>query len=110
MAVDLTVVATPGYFATMGMEYVALKRRAERNGPTAADYERNDTFASLAMGVGSLIVPVVMAKVLKPITPGKGRYGKALIGVAAAAIAATTAADVMGRRLDAEAPNEVDES
>ena len=44
---DLTAVATPGYFATMGVENQLLKRRAERIGPSAADYEKGDTLAKI---------------------------------------------------------------
>lgn len=106
---DLTVVATPGYFATMGAEYRYLKKRAERQGPSAADYEKNDTIASLTMGVASLIAPFVMPKLLAPITPGKGKYGKALVATAVAAVAATTIADAVARRAErdgASDPNE----
>ena len=95
---DLTVVATPGYFATMGAEYRYLKKRAERDGPSAADYEKNDTIASLTMGVASLVVPFVIPKLLRPITPGKGKLGKALVATAAAAVAVTTIADAVARR------------
>ena len=56
--VDLTAVATPGYFGSMGLENWLLKRRAERIGPTAADYERGDTLANLAMGTASLFIPM----------------------------------------------------
>lgn len=98
--IDLTVAAIPGYFASMGVEYVYLKRRAEREGPSAADYERRDTIASLAMGVGSLVAPLAAARVLAPITPGKGRFAKALLAGAAGAVAVTTTADVVARRLD----------
>ena len=45
------------------------------------------------MGVGSLVVPFAMAKVLAPFVPGKGKYGKALLVTAAVAAAVTTAAD-----------------
>jgi sterol desaturase/sphingolipid hydroxylase (fatty acid hydroxylase superfamily) len=95
--VDLTVVATPGYFATMGAEYRYLKKRAERQGPSAADYEKNDTIASLTMGVASLVVPFVIPKLLRPITPGKGKFGKVLVATAAAAVAVTTIADAVAR-------------
>ena len=50
---DLTVVATPGYFATMGAEYRYLKKRAERAGSVARPTtRRSDTITSLTMGVG----------------------------------------------------------
>jgi len=94
---DLTVVATPGYFGTMGAEYLYLRRRAERYGPSPADYQRDDTRTSLAMGVGSLLGPLVVPKILGPITPGFGRFGRILVGGAIGAIAATTIADVVVR-------------
>jgi len=96
--VDLTTAAIPIYFGGMGLEYRALKRRAERLGAQPSDYERRDTVASLAMGVGSLVAPIALAKLLAPITPGKGRYGKALVGLAVGAVAATTIADAVNRR------------
>lgn len=95
---DLTVVATPGYFGTMYAEHKVLERRAAEHGPAAADYEPNDTKASLTMGVLSLVVPFVMPKLLAPIVPGKGKHGKKLVVFAAGAIAATTVADAIVRR------------
>ncbi len=94
---DPTVVAIPGYFATMGAEYEYLKRRAERDGPSPADYERNDTITSLAMGVGSLLAPIVLPPLLRPITPGVGRFGRVLVGTAIGAAIATTLADRLAR-------------
>ena len=94
---DLTVVATPGYFGTMGAEYLYLRRRAERDGPSPADYQGDDTRTSLAMGVGSLLGPLVVPKILGPITPGSGRFGRVLIGAAVGAVVATTIADVIVR-------------
>ena len=94
---DLTVVATPGYFGTMGLEYEVLKRRAARDGPSAADYERRDTIASLSMGVGSLLAPFVLPRLLRPVTPGRGRYAKVLVVSVASAAAITTVADWVGR-------------
>ena len=95
---DLTEKATPLYFATMAAEAWWLhKRRAER-GATAADYTRNDTFASLAMGTASLVAPMVAYKALSPVVPGKGKYGTALLATAAITAAATTIADVVARR------------
>jgi sterol desaturase/sphingolipid hydroxylase (fatty acid hydroxylase superfamily) len=104
VAVDLTVAAVPGYFASMGVEHLYLKRRAQRRGaPAPSDYERRDTLASLAMGVGSLVAPMVLPKLLKPFTPGKGRYGKALVATAVGAAAITTVADWYARRAAARA-------
>ena len=95
---DLTVVAVPFYFGSMAAEYLWLRRRAGRRGPTAGDYERRDTVASLAMGVGSLVAPLVVPTLLRPFTPGRGRYGKALVATALGAVVVTTAADVVARR------------
>jgi sterol desaturase/sphingolipid hydroxylase (fatty acid hydroxylase superfamily) len=99
-ALDLTVLAVPFYFASMGAEYLWLRRRAAQRGPTAGDYERRDTLASLAMGVGSLVAPLVAPKLLAPFTPGRGRYAKALVTAALGAVAATTVADYVARRVD----------
>jgi sterol desaturase/sphingolipid hydroxylase (fatty acid hydroxylase superfamily) len=86
----------------MGVEYAHHRSRRARTGvEVPGDYERRDTVTSLAMGFGSILVPLVSPKVLGPITPGKGRYGKALVAGAVSAAAITTAADVVVRRLDA---------
>jgi len=106
---DLTIAATPVYFGTMGVEAAWLRRRAEQQGPSAADYERRDTLASLAMGVGSALVPLVIPKLLDPITPGKGKYGKALIAAAVGAVAVTTIADFVARRDEAQIKDEDEE-
>ncbi len=95
---DLTVLAVPFYFGSMAVEYVLLHRQASQRGPTAADYERRDTLASLTMGVGSLVAPLVVPRLLRPITPGRGRFGKAFVAAVLGAAAVTTAADVVARR------------
>jgi sterol desaturase/sphingolipid hydroxylase (fatty acid hydroxylase superfamily) len=99
---DLTVIAVPFYFASMAAEYCWLRRRAAARGPSAGDYERPDTVASLAMGVGSLVAPLVVPRLLRPFTPGRGRYGKAVVIAALGAVAVTTVADVVARREDAD--------
>ena len=81
----------------MGLEYQYLKRRAQRSGPTAADYERHDTTTSLTMGVLSLAAPFVAPKLLAPFVPGRGKYGKALLATAAGAAIVTTIADLVAR-------------
>ena len=101
---DLTVVAIPAYFGGMGAEYLWLKRTAAERGLTPGDYERRDTIASLSMGMGSLVAPIVMSKVLAPITPGKGRYAKALVVTAIGAAVVTTVADVLARKGDGPLP------
>jgi sterol desaturase/sphingolipid hydroxylase (fatty acid hydroxylase superfamily) len=94
---DLVVAAIPGFFATMGIEHALLRRRAEERGPTAGDYERRDTIASLSMGVGSFLVPLAMSKLVAPITPGRGRYARVAVGAVVGAAALTTVADVVAR-------------
>ncbi|HEY5108101.1 MAG TPA: sterol desaturase family protein [Acidimicrobiales bacterium] len=103
--VDLTVVAVPGYFAAMGAEYwLQRKRLAEGGAPTAGDYETKDTLASLAMGSLSLLAPFVVPRLLRPVTRGKGRFAKALVGAAVGAAAVTTVADVLARRAEGRTP------
>jgi len=87
----------------MAGEYFWLRRRAAQKGPTAGDYERRDTLASLAMGVGSLLAPLVGPKLLAPFTPGRGRYGKAVVVGALGAATATTVADFVARRIEDDA-------
>lgn len=95
---DLTLAAVPGYFATMGAEYMYMKKQAETREPTAGDYERQDTIASLAMGVGSILAPLTITKLANQFTPGKGRYAKALIiGTVGAAVVATVADRVVAK-------------
>jgi sterol desaturase/sphingolipid hydroxylase (fatty acid hydroxylase superfamily) len=100
--VDATQAAVPVYFGTMGAEYKWLQQRAEREGPSAADYERRDTITSLTMGVASLLAPIIMPKVLAPFVPGKGKYGKALVATAIGAVAVTAVADRVARHAEDE--------
>ncbi len=90
---DATVLAIPFYFGSMEAERRYLARRAEEEGASPADYERNDTIASLSMGVGSLVLPLAVHRLVKHVTPGRGRFGTALVGTAVAAAVATTVAD-----------------
>ena len=99
-AVDLTVVAVPFYFGAMALEHRALKRRRAVEGPSAGDYERRDTLASLSMGVASLVAPLVMPRLLGPVTPGKGRWGRALVAAAVGGAAVVTVADLVARRAE----------
>ncbi len=99
---DATVVATPFYFGSMEAERRYLRARAAREGPSRADYERRDTITSLTMGVASLLAPMVMPRLLAPFTPGKGRYGKALVAGAIGSVAVTAIADRVARRAGAD--------
>jgi sterol desaturase/sphingolipid hydroxylase (fatty acid hydroxylase superfamily) len=97
--VDLTVLAIPAYFAAMGAEYAWQRAHPVEPGTRAGDYQTADTLASLAMGVGSLVAPYVAKRVLDPVTPGVGRYGRALLATGAAAAVLTTVGDVVRRRV-----------
>ncbi len=104
---DLTVVAIPFYFGSMGAEYVFLHNKEAKEPPSvsrigrdisAGVYERPDTIASLTMGVGSLVMPLVMPRLLRPFTPGRGKLGRALLLTALGAAAVTTIADEIAKR------------
>ncbi|MFA5885452.1 MAG: sterol desaturase family protein [Acidimicrobiia bacterium] len=95
---DLTVAAIPGFFSTMAAELVWLRRHADEQRYDAGQYERRDTITSLTMGVGSLVVPLVTDRLLRPVTPGKGRYARALVATAVTAAVVTTVADQVRRR------------
>ncbi|MHB1139412.1 MAG: sterol desaturase family protein [Microthrixaceae bacterium] len=99
---DLTVIAIPGFFASMGYEHWWLQRRAAVAGPSPVDDERNDTIASLSMGVGSLVIPLVASRVAKNFAVGSGRWAKPLLGVAGAAAVTTVVADALRRANDQE--------
>ena len=99
MKVDLTVLAIPAYFAAMGAEVAWQRAHPVEPGTRAGDYQTADTLASLAMGVGSLVAPYVAKKALDPVTPGRGRYARALLTVGAAAAVLTTVGDVVRRRV-----------
>jgi sterol desaturase/sphingolipid hydroxylase (fatty acid hydroxylase superfamily) len=94
---DLTVVAIPGFFASMGYEAWWLDRRAKSEGPSAVDYERNDTLASLAMGTGSLFIPLATKKLAQNLAVGSGKWAKPLLGLAGAAALTAVVADAVGR-------------
>jgi sterol desaturase/sphingolipid hydroxylase (fatty acid hydroxylase superfamily) len=100
---DLTVLAIPGFFGSMAYESKWLQRRAEAEGPSPVDYERNDTMASLAMGTGSLVIPVLTSRLAKNFELGKGRWATRLLAVGIAAAAATAVADAVARSADREA-------
>jgi sterol desaturase/sphingolipid hydroxylase (fatty acid hydroxylase superfamily) len=101
---DLTVLAVPFYFGSMAVEYVWLRRRARRLGPSAGQYERRDTLASLAMGTGSLVAPFVIPPLLRPFSLRRGRSGRAVVAGVVGAAAVTTVADRVVRRSLATGP------
>ncbi len=95
---DLTVGAIPFYFSSMGAEAWYLKRRAEREGPSSSDYERDDTLANLAMGTLSLVVPLATRALAEKIAPQRSKVGKGLVAAAVAGAAVTTWADRRARK------------
>ena len=103
---DLTVLAIPAFFGAMAAEYAWQRRHPATPGENrAGDYELNDTIASLAMGVGSLIAPFVAKRVLDPLTPSTGRWGKVLLGTALAAGTATAVGDILRRHAAGTLPD-----
>ncbi len=100
---DLTVLAIPGFFGSMAYEARWLERRAQVEGPSPVDYERNDTLASLTMGTGSLVIPLLTSKLSKHFELGRGRWAKQLLAVGLAAAAATAVADAVARSAEHEA-------
>jgi sterol desaturase/sphingolipid hydroxylase (fatty acid hydroxylase superfamily) len=105
--IDLSVAVTPAYFASMAWEQRTLDRRALEQGPSAAEYQRPDTQASLGMGVLSLTTPLtaMLVSCAVPWRTGTSRrrsgvIGKVVLGVAVGAAATTTVADVVARRAD----------
>lgn len=103
MAVDLIALAIPGFFGSMAYESRWLRRRAETEGPSPVDYERNDTLASLAMGTGSLVIPLLTRKLSRNFEVGRGRWAKPLVGVGLAAGAISAVADAVSRTSGREA-------
>ena len=96
---DLTVLAIPAFVGAMAAEVLWQRRHPAPPGTSRAGaYELADTIASLTMGVGSLVAPFVSARLLDPVTPGRGSWARVLMGVAVGATAATTVSDVVRRR------------
>ncbi|MEI2638319.1 MAG: sterol desaturase family protein [Microthrixaceae bacterium] len=94
---DLISIAIPGFWASMGYEAWWLKRRAQQDGPSPVDYELKDTMASLAMGTGSLVVPLVAARMARSFAAPSGKYTRKALAVAAAAASAATVIDGIRR-------------
>ena len=120
MAFDPTVAAVPAYAASILAERAWLRRRSAAVSPSvgqpsvgrpsvgrppAAGYETRDMVTSLAMGTASLLVPLVVPRMLRPITPGVGRHGRTLVIGAAALAAVTVVADRLGRLDEGGSPS-----
>jgi len=104
--VDPVVAAIPFYFATMAAERAVLARLPEDRRALGA-YEWPDAAVSLTMGVGSLLAPLVLPRILRPFGPG-GRHGRTTMAVAAVAAAVAAGGDHFDRRhrLTTSAPGE----
>jgi hypothetical protein len=94
---DPTLWAIPVFFASIAAERAWYRRHPGQRDPSGG-YETRDTMASLSMGQLSVIAPIVLPTLLRPLTPGRGRFAKALLGVAAASAAAAAGADLGLRR------------
>ena len=95
--VDLTVAAIPFYFATMGAEARWHAKRRVPGTSQPGDYERDDTLTSLAMGVGSLLAPMVSKPLMKKFDLGAGRWARTALVATAAAGATALVADAVVR-------------
>lgn len=94
---DPTVFAIPLFFATMAVEAILQHRRTKRLGASPGSYERRDTVASLTMGSLSIVAPLFLPKVLRPLTPGRGKLGPPLLGLTAVTAATSIVADRVAR-------------
>jgi sterol desaturase/sphingolipid hydroxylase (fatty acid hydroxylase superfamily) len=92
MVADLSALAAPIYIGSMVVENRALQKRAAQIGPSAADYLKPDTRASLSMGLGSGVYPALIF-LSRSFVPRRGRLAKAAIGTTIAAVVVTTIAD-----------------
>ena len=101
---DLTVAAIPFYFGSMGAEAAYQHHRRDRGAaPGAGDYERSDTLTSLAMGVGSLVIPTLTRPLFRRFDVLDGRRRRTLLGLAGAAALTAVAADAIARARDLDA-------
>ncbi len=103
---DLTVAAIPFYFATMGAEARWHANRRVPGEHRPGDYERRDTTTSLAMGVGSLLVPLATRPLMKKFDIASGRWAKVALGITGAAAATAVVTDALLRNSHL-APGEV---
>ena len=74
--IDITVLAIRDSSARWSPNTGQRRHLAPPGTSRRGDYELADTLASLAMGVRSLLTPMISTKVGDPVTPTKGRHGK----------------------------------
>ncbi len=91
---DLTLVAIPGYVASMVAESRYLRRRAARTGHTPGDYRASDTLLSLSMGAARLVAPLTLPPVMGKLVYGPGRrVRRGLLIAVAGGVVLTSVAD-----------------
>lgn len=96
---DLTVLAIPAFIGAMGAEFWWQRKHPAQPGVNRpGDYELNDTIASLTMGIGSLVAPLITGPVIRRLAPGTTKAGTALLVTGVAAGLATTVGDVLRQR------------
>lgn len=100
--VDLTQVAVPAFVATMGLEAWLLKKRAEKNGPSAADYTPKDAAASIAMGFGSFITPFLGRTLARKFNLANKKSALPTLALIGASAAATIAADAYVKHVESD--------
>lgn len=100
--VDLTQVAIPGFLASMGLEAWLLKKRAEKNGPSAVDYTLKDSAASISMGLGSFIAPFVGKQIARKFNLASKKTALPTLALIGASAAATLVADAYVRAVEDE--------
>lgn len=98
---DLTVLSTPFYFATMAAEHRRLRKRPVSTDPQFPDrfrYERDDTRANLAMGTASLVVPLITRRLRRHLEWGRGRAVRPVLVGSALAAAVHVGSELVARR------------
>ena len=104
---DLTVLATPFYYASMATERRWLQRHADDPAYDAGQYERRDSTANLTMAHLSVVAPLLNKQLRNHLELGKGRAAKpALLFAGGAAVTATVADAVAKRRRRKGRPTE----
>ncbi|NLA34322.1 MAG: sterol desaturase family protein [Actinobacteria bacterium] len=99
MGIDPTIFAGPGFIGSMFVEQRWLSKRADDPQLAAAQYERHDATANIALALGSVAAPLVFSLVRPHLDARTGKAGRALLKVAAAAAATATVGDAVARTL-----------
>ena len=95
---DLTVLATPFYYATMLAEHRWLKAHRDDPAYDAGQFERRDTTANMTMAHLSVVAPLLNKQFRRHLEFGKGRAAVPMLATAAVAATTATVADAVARR------------